>query len=709
MNKIETISIKTYLLQKGINFLDKHNELITHCLFNNCDIDSKANEGHLYFNEDTSQYHCKKCGEKGNIFTLAEFWGDDKHIVIKSDKIYKSKTSKAKKKSITNKETEKYHIDLLQSEKILEYLNNRGITDEIIKEYQLGWGFFYNSYWITIPVKNSDGKISYLKLRKNPLSKNNNSPKFLYYPENIQSEIFNQEIIDSQDYVVICEGEFDCMLLNSKGISSITSTSGAGTFKKEWIERLNDLGKIYICLDNDEAGKKGTDRLIEALKSLKNTGVYQITLPQMQEGKDITDFFIKYNGKERELFDKYCKYVAGKKPIDTSKFKEITSNDLINTLGLTIKHDNENKLVAFFCMLSAYTEDNQFNISFNAPSSTGKSYIPTEISKLFPKKDVIELGYCSPTAFFHDIGNYIKSKKGYFIDLSRKIIVFLDQPHNDLLARLRPLLSHDEKEIHLKITDKTQRAGTKTKDIFIKGFPSVIFCSAGLKIDEQEATRFILLSPETSQEKIRNSIQEKIKKETDNKAYANWLRNNPERILLKERIEAVKEANIQDIKIPDNKMIEKIFFRNKDILKSRHQRDIGRFMSLIKAFALINLWFRDNNKKIITATEKDVLQAKKIWDIISESQEYNLPPYIFNVFKDVIIPCFRERNFNTQANIGISRRDICIKYNKVYGKLIIDWQLRQQIIPMLEASGLITQEKAPNDKRNILIYPNMEI
>ncbi|MHC4397921.1 MAG: hypothetical protein ACYS1A_19940, partial [Planctomycetota bacterium] len=33
------------------------------------------------------------------------------------------------------------------------------------------------------------------------------------------------------------------------------------------------------------------------------------------------------------------------------------------------------------------------------------------------------------------------------------------------------------------------------------------------------------------------------------------------------------------------------------------------------------------------------------------------------------------------------------------------WQLRQQIIPMLETAGLIFQEKDPTDKRKILIYP----
>ena len=55
------------------------------------------------------------------------------------------------------------------------------------------------------------------------------------------------------------------------------------------------------------------------------------------------------------------------------------------------------------------------------------------------------------------------------------------------------------REAQVKITDKSQKHGLRTKNVTIRGYPSVIFCSAGLKIDEQEATRFLLLSPETNQ------------------------------------------------------------------------------------------------------------------------------------------------------------------------------------------------------------------
>jgi ribosomal protein S14 len=387
--------------------------------------------------------------------------------------------------------------------------------------------------------------------------------------------------------------------------------------------------------------------------------------------------------------------------IDVSRFKPLTSDDLASILGLTIKKDKINKLLVFLAQLSAYTEENQLNISFNAPSSTGKSYIPLEISQLFPAEDVIAVGYCSPTAFFHDVGVFDKEKAGYIVDLSRKILIFLDQPHTLLLQHLRPFLSHDKKEIRLKITDKSQKAGLRTKNIYLKGYPAVIFCTAGLKIDEQEATRFLLLSPETNQEKIREAIYQRIKKETDRRSYESWLESNPERCLLKERILAIKQERIRDIKIGSPEEVEKRFFSINKVLKPRHQRDISRILSLIKCFALLNLWFRERDGETLVANSQDIEEAFAIWEEIAEAQELNLPPYIYHFYQDIVLPAWEEKG------VGLSRKDIAKRHFELYGRVLPDWQLRKEIIPMLEVAGLIMQEPDPSDKRKILVYPTM--
>ncbi len=686
------INIKDYLQEKGITYRESGKELITKCIFNGCDNDSVSNEGHLYFNTETSQYDCKKCGEKGNLKTLQKHFGDTS--TPHPSPLYRGPV-------FNDGLVEKCHQDL--SENIRKYLNNRGISDNVINEYKLGYGKFYNKNYITIPIMGENG-YSFFKLRQDPKDGDGK----ITYPKGAEATIFGSYDEERQ---IICEGELDALALISQGINAISSTHGAGTFKEEWVdENLRKLKNIYVCFDNDEAGKKGSLRVLKILENLGLRNINQITLPEeVGGGGDITDYLTKLNLPVNDLFNKYSKQYP--EPIDSSQFSPLKPEDLANTLELTIKNDYENKLVTFLCQLSAFTEDAQFNVSFNSPSSTGKSYIALEVSKLFPNEDVIKLGNCSKTAFFHEQGSYNKETNEITVDLSRKVLIFTDMPHTGLLEGLRSFLSHDEKIMRSKITDKNQKGGNRTKTVALKGYPSVIFCTAGLHMDQQEQTRFILLSPQVSQEKIFAGITNTIHKEVNNKEYREWLENDPQRKLLKLRIQAIKQERIDDVQISNEEKIKELFLTSGRKLQPRNQRDIKSFLSLVKSFALLNLWWRERNGSTITANDQDIEQAFKLWEKISVSQELNLPPYIHEIYIQIILPVYLEKNeFESQLvdetpKTGITRKDILDNHYKVYGRMLDAQQLRQQILPILETSGLIYQEQDPSDKRKVLIFP----
>jgi hypothetical protein len=273
------------------------------------------------------------------------------------------------------------------------------------------------------------------------------------------------------------------------------------------------------------------------------------------------------------------------------------------------------------------------------------------------------------------------------------------------------MLSHDKKVIIMKITDKSQKHGLRTKNISLKGYPAVIFCTTGLRVDEQETTRLILLSPDTDREKIRAGVLEKIKKESDESAYRQRLNDNPERKLLQERILAIKQANINEVRIAKPEKIKEGFFTENKVLKPRHQRDIGHLISLVKTFALLNLWFRDREDSIIVANEQDIAEAFRLWGIISESQELGLPPYLYQLYQEIILSAFNEKNAGRNLDIeseGLNRQEIMQKHRAVYGRNLSDEQLRREILPMLASAGLIIQESDPLDKRRILTYPTTQ-
>lgn len=182
--------------------------------------------------------------------------------------------------------------------------------------------------------------------------------------------------------------------------------------------------------------------------------------------------------------------------------------------------------------------------------------------------------------------------------------------------------------------------------------------------------------------------------------------------MLKERIAAIKEENIVDIQISNPELIKQLFLERAKTFKPRHQRDIGRIISLVKVFALLNLWFRERHGLALIACDEDIHEAFKIWDVISESQELNLPPYVYNLYKDVIVKAYKDKNGDLEGDIGkrgLSRQEILQEHYAIHGRFLPDWYLRQQIIPPLEAAGLIIQEADPNDKRKMLIYPTSQI
>jgi len=326
-----------------------------------------------------------------------------------------------------------------------------------------------------------------------------------------------------------------------------------------------------------------------------------------------------------------------------------------------------------------------------------------EIASFFPKEDVRTIGYASPTSFFHAEGEFIKEMGGYLVDLERKILIFLDQPHMQLLERLRPVLSHDEKEMKIQITDKSQRHGLRTKNVVIRGYPSVIFCTAGLKLDEQEATRFLLLSPETSQEKLRFGVSEVLNKETDLKAYLEALNSNPERKALISRVRAIRNERITEIKLHSKEKVEEEFLSKHKVLKPRHQRDIKRIASFIKTYCLLNLWQRERiSGTVILTKDEDILTGFKLWDEIALSQELSLPPYVYQVYLEVVVPLFNDKKD------GLTRNEVVQHYSQVYGRPLADWTLKKDLIPSWEMNGLIKQEQDPNDRRLRLIYPTTE-
>lgn len=180
---------------------------------------------------------------------------------------------------ISHEVAEQYNKAL--PERIRSYLNQRCIPDEIIDRFKLGW----NGSAITIPIYNRQGEFIFFKYRKDPEDKGDKAK----YRHDLDTsvELYGWENTE-EHFVILCEGELDRLVLESKGIPAITSTGGAGTFKEEWIKELENIPNLYVCYDRDDAGLNNAVKLLDKFPQAK-----LISLSGLPEGKkDITDFFV---------------------------------------------------------------------------------------------------------------------------------------------------------------------------------------------------------------------------------------------------------------------------------------------------------------------------------------------------------------------------------------------------------------------------------
>jgi 5S rRNA maturation endonuclease (ribonuclease M5) len=103
------------------------------------------------------------------------------------------------------------------------------------------------------------------------------------------------------DSVLLVEGEWDAVVMRQHGFdNAITVTSGAGIFKPEWLPLFT--GKtVTIIYDNDEAGRRGEQRVAAMLARADSVDVQIVHVPNLPEKGDVTDFFVEQGRSADEL------------------------------------------------------------------------------------------------------------------------------------------------------------------------------------------------------------------------------------------------------------------------------------------------------------------------------------------------------------------------------------------------------------------------
>lgn len=342
-------------------------ELILNCLF--CD-DTK---GHLYVNNENGCWLCHKCGARGSWFNLLENLGEPEKVTldaISSIQHTAELVTTAAKLQKTMEDVENYQLQV--PDRIFDYLKSdkRGLTVETLEDFMVGW----DGDSIVFPVFNKNEELINIRHRRDPARES--GPK-LWNETGGKAAIFNIKVLSTPlEYVLLCEGEFDCMIACQQGFPTVSGTGGAGTFKPEWITEFDNVKRVYICFDSDSAGKTGA---LGTARHLKDKA-YLVELPTSPDAEkvDITDYFCKLK-KTRDDFQKL---------LDSAK-PYIAENTARNILGFKIDFSDINNIKI---------TSNTF--TYVLKPSRGKIDLSLYIDKKLINRDVLLLSSAKARATF---------------------------------------------------------------------------------------------------------------------------------------------------------------------------------------------------------------------------------------------------------------------------------------------------------------------
>ena len=170
------------------------------------------------------------------------------------------------------------------------YLKNRGITDEIIKKYNIGFcDRGSHTGRIVVPSYDGDGELNYYVARSW-----DTKSKFKYKNPEAEKDkiIFNERLIDWDKDIYLVEGVFDGFFLDNS-IPMLGKHMSEILFEKIYTKAKGD---IIIALDGD-----AWDNAIKLYRELNGGELYErikiVHLPMDQDVCDlrgnINEYFVK--------------------------------------------------------------------------------------------------------------------------------------------------------------------------------------------------------------------------------------------------------------------------------------------------------------------------------------------------------------------------------------------------------------------------------
>ena len=463
-------------------------------------------------------YKCFACGASGNVFTfVAEY---ENVSFIEAVRIVASKCGKELSITTYNNNvsqalkeeneimdlTQKFFLNNLRTKfgkDALEYLKNRGLNEDIIKEFGIGLsldsndslyqlllkknydikklldlglvnsvnGKTYDMFTrrITFPLWDKDGNIVGFSARvyrnEKDVSKymNSRESKLFKKGETLYNYHKAKDIAKREKKIIVVEGFMDAIRISSIGIKNVVALQGTA-MTTEQVRLLKKLRvKVILCLDNDNAGLIATiNNGDELIKNEIETEVIRLS------GEKDPDEYILANGGEAfknnvdkplSYFEFKMNYLKQNKDLNNVEDLSIYVNDVLKSL--TEIDDPILKELTLDKMSKEY------NLSISVLKNKLEQLEPVKIKKEIKstviekqRKDVFMIGSEKILYFMMNGEEYIREyqkKLGFFEDsLYREIaneIVYFYETNKEITVADFITYVNDKNDIRDKVME----------------------------------------------------------------------------------------------------------------------------------------------------------------------------------------------------------------------------------------------------------------
>ncbi|MDQ5957389.1 MAG: primase [Patescibacteria group bacterium] len=375
----------------------------------------------FYISPTRNTYHCFGCGVGGDIFKFLE---SIEHIEFKEAlKILAERAGVSleyNKDNVDNKLIDIlreaslfYQINLKESLEAKKYLHDRGLIDNTISEFEIGYvkndwrtlfihlsskgysledivdsgliiktddGKYYDRFRgrIMFPIKNISGVVVGFTGRVLPVYDDGKTGKYVNTPEtklyHKSKILFNYDkakryIAESRE-VILCEGQMDVIMAYQSGIKNIIAVSGTA-FTEDQVKIINRLAdNVVLAFDNDVAGQKAADKAA-IMCAYGGMRVYSVELKE----KDIADMALNNRDQLVAVLQKSKSLIEGY----AEKINTLTQDQKLNYI--------KTQVTPYLKAIQSPIE-RDFNINdFARLTSIDRESIKDELSKVVRNDD----------------------------------------------------------------------------------------------------------------------------------------------------------------------------------------------------------------------------------------------------------------------------------------------------------------------------------